>query len=329
MKVNHKVRTTSGLIYDNADDVSVLDAALDKGFHFEYSCGNGQCGVCKTGLIEGHVAELRPQIALTEEDAASGKVLICCCAPASDILIDAEDLSALQGIEIKTFPARIDHIAKYTENILEVGLRLPPTANFQFLEGQYIDVIGRGGVRRSYSLANSADEEILRLYIRRRDNGIMSRYWFFEAKENDLLRIEGPKGSFFLREENDNIVFLATGTGIAPIKSMLDKLDRDGVQVDGKKVSLYWGNRCPEEFFWKPDYANIKVNYVPVLSGAYGAWGRRKGYVQDALLEDMSDMGALSVYACGSPEMISSSLRVLIQQGLKETRFHADAFVSS
>jgi len=324
-----EVRTTTGVCFRASPDSSLLENALKTGHVFEYSCNNGQCGVCKTRLIAGKVVELRPQTALTEEDVQAGKVLICCCAPASDVLIDAEDLSALRDIEIKTLPARINSIVHRTRHIVEVNLRLPPAADFRFLEGQYVDVIGPGGVRRSYSLANSADEKVLKFYIRERENGVLSRYWFHEAKENDLLRIEGPKGSFFLREMKRYVVFLATGTGIAPIKAMLDRLDRQGRPVDDVTLSLYWGNRHPEEFFWKPEYSNIRVNYVPVLSRPHADWNGRKGYVQDALLEDMPDMEACRVYACGSLEMIRSVSRLLVERGLKKRCFHSDAFVSS
>lgn len=325
----YRVRTLAGLDFEAGSETTLLNAALAHGLHFEYSCNNGQCGVCKTKLIEGRVVELRPQTALTEEDIQAGRVLICCCAPASDVLIDAVDLGALRDIEIKTFPARINSIVHHTRHIVEVALRLPPSANFRFLEGQYVDVMGPGGVRRSYSLANSADETVLKLYIRERENGVLSRYWFHEAKENDLLRIEGPKGSFFLREMKRHVVFLATGTGIAPIKAMLDRLDRRGGEMEDVTCSLYWGNRHPEEFFWEPEYTNILVNYVPVLSRPNASWSGRIGYVQDSLLEDVSDLAECRVYACGSPEMIRSASHLLAERGLPEGCFHSDAFVSS
>jgi CDP-4-dehydro-6-deoxyglucose reductase, E3 len=324
-----KINTTSGLSFEGGVNRSILEAALENGIHFEYSCKTGQCGVCKSSLLEGDVVELQSQVALTNADVLTGKILTCCCAPKSDVLIDAEDLSALKDIEVKTLPARINQIVRQSEHIIEINLRLPPTANLRFLEGQYIDVIGPSGIRRSYSIGNCVDEKVMKLYIKKLDNGVMSEYWFNEAKENDLLRIEGPKGSFFLRDLNKHIVFLATGTGIAPVKSILDMLERRENLPENMTFSLYWGNRYKDDFFWCPNYDRIKLKYVPVLSRAHPSWQGRFGYIQDAMIEDGVSVEDCQFYACGSLQMIESVHQLLLAHGMSEKHFHSDAFVNS
>lgn len=320
------IRTTENLKFNGSIELSILDSALNVDHFFEYSCKNGQCGVCKTTLLEGEVTELQPQIALSDIDREHNKILSCCCSPKTDILINAEDLSALKGIEIKTIPARINKIDKRTEHIIELELRLPPTSSFNFLEGQYIDVIGPNGIRRSYSIANSTSKQLITLYIKEIENGLLSKYWFKQAKQNDLLRIEGPKGTFFFREAKKQIIFLATGTGIAPIKAILDKLSESS---SGLSFSLYWGNRNPEDFFWKPKYTNLDLSFTPVLSKENNNWREKVGYVQNILIEERKNFEDTQIYACGSLEMIESAQSLLLQQGLEKKYFHSDAFVSS
>jgi len=321
-----KIKTIQNKSIKATPSISILDSAINAGLMFEYSCKNGQCGECKVTLLQGEIEELQPQMALSDSDRRNKKILNCCCAPKTDILIDSEDLSALKGIEIKTFPVRINKIEKKTEKIVEVELRLPPSANLTFLEGQYIDVIGPNNVRRSYSIANSTNHNTIVLWIKMVEGGKLSQYWFNEAQKNDLLRIEGPKGTFFFREEQKRIILLATGTGIAPIKSILDKLAQTSSNLI---ISLYWGNRTPEDFFWQPEYKNLDFKYTPVLSRNNDSWINKIGYVQNVALEEYKQLEDTEVYACGSIEMIASAKELFIKHGLEEKDFHSDAFVSS
>jgi len=320
------ITTSHNIQFEGNDKQSILDSALQAGFVFEYSCNNGQCGVCKTTLLEGDIFELREQVALSDADRKNKRILSCCCAPKIDILIDSQDLSELKGIEVKTFPVRINKIEKHTEQIIQLELRLPPSANLKFLEGQYIDVIVPNSIRRSYSIANRGGDNTITLLIKKVDNGQLSDYWFNDAKQNDLLRIEGPKGTFFFRESTKPIIFLATGTGIAPIKAILDKLDELGSEL---KLFLYWGNRKPEDFFWQPNYQNLDLQFIPVLSKKDEAWTEQLGYVQDYALADHENIGNTDVYACGSLSMIESAKALFIKSGLEEKYFYSDAFVSS
>jgi CDP-4-dehydro-6-deoxyglucose reductase len=323
-----KIVAKENKIFEGTADQSILESALKANLVFEYSCKTGQCGVCKTTLIDGEVLELQQQISLTEKQKEEKKILICCCAPKTDIIIDAEDLSALHGIEIKILPARIKKIKKYTNNIIEVILRFPPTTNFRFLEGQYLDVI-RNDIRRSYSIASTSNKIEVSLLIKRFESGKMSDYWFNHAKENDLLRIEGPKGTFFLKESCKAMLLFATGTGIAPIISILNGLEEDENYQQKNPINLYWGNRYPEEFIWQPDFKKIKVNFSKVCSRPSEGWLHDTGYVQNVALQNQHDLVNCLVYACGSNEMIQSAKQLFIKYGLPENQFYSDAFVQS
>jgi CDP-4-dehydro-6-deoxyglucose reductase, E3 len=325
---NFKINTTEGGSIPALNRVSILDNALSSGLVFNHSCKNGQCGVCKVTLLEGEVIELQKQSALNEENS-DNKILTCCCMAASDILIDANDLSAMHGIEVKILPTRINSLDLLSEDIMQVKLRLPPASNFEFLEGQFIDIIGPNSIRRSYSIASISSNKEIIILIKRVKGGEFSNYWFNEAKSNNLLRIEGPKGTFFLRDRAKPLVFLATGTGIAPIVSILDGLDLDPDFKQTESISLFWGNRVQQDFVWKPNFKRINVRFYPIISRDDDEWRGEIGYVQDVALRISSDTQKINVYACGASNMINSAKASFVGAGLSENDFYSDAFVQS
>ena len=241
-----------------------------------------------------------------------------------------EDLGELAKFTPKTLPARIDTISQLSDDVVEVVLRTPPTSRFNFRAGQYIDVMGPGGIRRSYSLANAPREDgKLKLEIRYVNNGKLSQYWFNEAKPNDLLRLEGPLGTFCLRPKpSSSLILLATGTGIAPVKAILEELASSKTDLVYEKIYLYWGGRIEQDLYWQPDFSDLPLTYIPVLSRS-SDWVGRTGYVQQAVLEDQLDLNNASVYACGSEAMIHAAKDVLIAAGLSKKQFYSDAFVSA
>ena len=245
--------------------------------------------------------------------------------------MDIQDLGGITLPQPKTLPCRIAELDKLAPDVLRVKLRLPPTSTFSFIPGQYIDVIGINGTRRSYSLANASDsEKLLELHVRAVSGGTMSDYWFNHAKSNDLLRLNGPLGTFFLREcKNTDIFFLATGTGIAPVKAMLESLIHVPEDQQPQSITVLWGGRKPEDFYI--DLAAIpgKYRYIPVISRPHKDWTGAEGYVQNILLSTAPDLSNAVIYACGSDNMIHSAKQVLSNAGLPLARFYSDAFVSS
>jgi len=158
----------------------------------------------------------------------------------------------------------------------------------------------------------------------------MSQYWFEEAQSNDLLRLEGPLGTFNLRNtQANNVIFLATGTGIAPVKAMLEYLSKSPERAVGKQLHVYWGGRKEKDIYWQPIFENLIIKFTPVLSRADSNYSGRTGYVQQALLEDQVDLRDAVVYACGSDSMICSARDQLTAAGLAAKNFYSDAFLSS
>ena len=272
---------------------------------------------------------------LSEETAtrplAEGYILTCCRSILGDVEIAVADLGPLADIEVQTLPCRIDSLVELASDVIEVTLRLPPNSPLDFVAGQHINVIGENGVRRSYSLANFPREDgKLVLHIRKVLKGVMSEYWFSDVKVNDLLRLEGPLGTFSLRDvPSSRVIFLATGTGIAPVKAMLEELNTNPSSVMNKPISVYWGGRVQQDIYWAAEFERLDCEFTPVLSRAEPTWQGRTGYVQSALFDDGVELSSCAVYACGSADMIHSAREKLVKAGLPMNNFYSDAFVSS
>jgi len=327
----HLVTLNNGRTFTADPSLSILDAARNAGIVLEYSCRTGRCGICKAPVTAGETALLRPEDeSLRLEDVAAGLILTCCRAAAGNVALDIEPLDRLAGLAIKTMPARISMIERLAPDIVRVVLRTPPASPMRFLAGQYVDVLAEG-VRRSYSLANAPRiDGVLELLIKRYPGGVLSQYWFEKAAVNDLVRIEGPFGTFFLREEGPtNIVFLATGTGIAPVKALLEEIATDPARAARHHLSVFWGNREPENFCWDPSALGLDTRFHHLLSGFDAAWAGGRGYVQEAAVREGIDPHDTVVYACGSSAMVASARADLFALGLPSKRFFSDAFVSS
>ncbi len=311
---------------------TIFESAKSAGVHLEHSCLAARCSSCKARVISGSVASIHDENILTAKEKADGYILTCNSKPLTDIVLDIEDLDGLTLIPAKTIPSKIDSVEKLTEDIVKLILRLPPNADFKFSAGQYVNLI-YNGIKRSYSIANHRlVDNKLTFFIKNYTNGLMSDYFFNHAKPNDLLRMEGPLGTFFYREtKKQNIVFLATGTGIAPIKAILDDFQENAsdAQLQNMKVTILWGGRAINDIFWAPKYSRLNFKFSQVISKPKLYKGEEKIYIQDHLLDMDLDWHDTVVYACGSNAMIQDSFNKLTNTGLDKNSFYSDAFVVS
>lgn len=325
------VVVSSGRRFVASPGENILDAALRQGVVLEYGCQTGRCGTCRARVRTGSTEALHDELGLAQAELAEGWILTCVRTASSDIALEVEDLTNVTVYPVRTLPCRIHDLQRVSETVIKVALRLPPDAGFEYHAGQYIDVMGHGGLRRSYSIANApAAHRLLELHIRQVDGGTMSEYWFERARVNDLLRLRGPLGTCFLRDvAGKDLVFLATGTGISPVKAMLEGLAASGRDHRPRTVSVYWGGRVPQDLYWHPGGLDLEYAFVPVLSRAAGGWDGAHGHVQDALLQSQPDIRRTVIYACGSDVMIRGARRALVDAGLPERAYRSDAFVSS
>lgn len=309
---------------------TLLNAAHRANVALAYSCRTGRCSTCKCKVLNGTTKAQHDELGLNQGERDEGWVLSCVREPLTDVALIADDLQDLDLPPARTLACRIQSLQLLTPDVMKVVLRLPPKSDFRFHAGQYIEVMGNGGVRRSYSVANAMNEsQWLELHIRHVPGGVMSQFWFDKAKENDLLRLNGPLGTFVVRHVAGNdLVFLATGTGIAPVKAMLENIHTLASDQMPRSVTVYWGGRVTGDLYWQPPTEYAWLQFKPVLSRE-PAFAGRQGYVQQAFLSEHSDLAQTVVYACGSAEMITSAKEALRAAGLPDNSFYADAFVSS
>ena len=336
--MTHQVQIrNTGHQFPAAADETILAAALNAGLLLPYGCRDGACGACKGQLIEGSVDYGHcTEKALPESEKANGAVLFCQARCRSDVVIEAREVRKAGDIQVKTLPARVHQLERLTDDVIVLRLKLPATERLQFLAGQYLDFLLRDGTRRSFSMANAPhDDEFVQLHIRHVPGGSFTDHVFEKMKERDILRFEAPHGSFFLREESDKpIVFVASGTGFAPIKAIIEHAIKRDIR---RPMTLYWGGRRPSDLYlhtlaaqWAAEHAHIR--YVPVISNALAEdqWQGRSGFVHHAVMQDFPDLSGHQVYACGVPVMVDSAQKDFVAQcKLPEAEFFADSFTTA
>ena len=320
-------------------DESILDAALRQGLTMPYGCKDGACGSCKCKKVSGSVVHGEHQAkALSAEEEAAGFVLTCCATASSDLVLESRQVTAADALPIKKLPVRVSSLTRASHDVMVVRLQLPANDSFRYHAGQYIEFLLKDGSRRAYSMATAPHQQAaapaMELHIRHMPGGKFTDHVFGAMKEKEILRIEGPFGSFYLREDSDKpIVLLASGTGFAPIKAIIEQMREKG---STRPASLYWGGRRPADLYqadWIAEQCAAMPNlkYVPVVSDALpeDGWSGRTGFVHEAVLQDFPDLSGHQVYACGAPIVVESAQRDYVARaGLPADEFYADAFTS-
>lgn len=300
---------------------TILDAALEKKFHLGYSCKKGECGTCSANLLSGAVKDSSGHI------VEHGQILMCCSYPQSDITLDAEYYSELQDIHVLNLPCKITYLELLADKFYVLKVKLPPNTEFKFLPGQYVN-LSLKGVSRSYSLASSdfLNNE-LEFHIKYVPNGLFSEL-LASSQVNQLLRLEGPLGCFFIRQGSAPIIFVAGGTGFAPIQGMIQRL----IQEDShRKIYCYWRMKFSKDFYTAMPYSwtHQNIKFIPFVSKEDVNASERKGDIDEILKEDFADLQDFQVYVCGSLSLIQKTQKVCSHLGLDSKRFFTDAFVSS
>ena len=356
----------SGRAFSVNEGEAMLAAAIRQGVGLPYGCKDGACGSCKCKKLSGVVVHGPHQSkALSDEEEAHGFVLTCCGVPYSDVVLESRQVTEAGAFPIKKMPSRVTLLEKKSHDVMLVKLQLPANDGFAYHAGQYVEFILRDGARRSYSMATAprpaapaqataaveADGKTLatatsstsptptpgpglELHIRHMPGGKFTDHVFGAMKEKEIVRIEGPFGTFFLREDSAKpMILLASGTGFAPIKAVIEDMQHKGID---RPATLYWGGRRPADLYlddWvKGKLAEMpNLKYVPVISNAApeDGWHGRTGFVHAAVLQDFPDLSGHQVYACGAPIVIDSAkMAYTTEGGLPEDEFYADSFIT-
>jgi CDP-4-dehydro-6-deoxyglucose reductase len=326
----------SGRTFTANPDEAILPAAIRQGIGLPYGCKDGACGSCKCRKLEGTVTHGPHQVkALSHEEEAAGFILTCCAVAQTDVLIESRQVTDESAFPIKKMPSRVITLEKMSHDVMVLKLQLPANDTFRYHAGQYVEFILRDGARRSYSMANAPHNGPgVELHIRHMPGGKFTDHVFNAMKEKEILRVEGPYGSFYLRDDSAKpMVLLASGTGFAPIKAVIEQMQHKGIT---RPATLYWGGRRPSDLYldsWVQAQLAVMPNltYVPVISNALPEdnWTGRTGFVHRAVLQDFPDLSGHQVYACGAPIVVDSARKDYTSLGgLPEDDFFADSFTS-
>ncbi len=313
---------------------TILDSALRNGIVLPYSCRNGTCSACKASLVSGQVRlDEYDTSALSANQLAAGEILLCRAHPVEDVVIRADEISDLDNIVIQTLPCRVAKLEKLTHDVMKVDLMLPPNTVFNYVAGQYIDILPRSGIRRGFSIASAPNQQsTIELHVRHVPKGRFTTKVFYSMKARDVLRFEGPLGTFFLRRDSDlPIIFIAGGTGFAPLYSILQDLTKKNFD---RPIHLFWGVRGSRDLYlqelikeWTSS-DGLLASYVPVLSEPEHeeGWNGEVGWVHEAVVKKFSDLSGFEVYASGPPPMIDAVRNLLPEHGLNPRNLYYDSF---
>ena len=329
----------SGRSFSVDSGETLLSAGIRQGIGLPYGCKDGACGSCKCLKVSGDIEMSTYQSkALSDAELKQGMVLTCRATALSDVVLESRQVTSADAFPIRKMPVRIASFEKMSHDVMRIQLQLPSTENLQFHAGQYLEFLLRDGSRRAYSIANAphtlvAGAPMVELHIRHMPGGKFTDHVFGEMKEKEIQRIEVPFGGFYLRENSDKpLVLLASGTGFAPIKALLEHMQHKNIQ---RPAFFYWGGRRPADLYMN-DWvlaqlpAMPHLRYIPVVSDALpeDQWTGRTGFVHAAVLQDMADLSGFQVYACGAPVVIDSAQRDYLAHGLPADEFFADSFTS-
>ena len=326
----------SGRSFTANPEEAILPAAIRQGIGLPYGCKDGACGSCKSKKLEGTVVHGTHQTkALSAEEEAAGYILTCCAVSQTDVVLESRQVTDESAFPIKKMPSRVMALEKKSHDVMLVKLQLPANDTFRYHAGQYVEFILRDGARRSYSMANAPHNGPgVELHIRHMPGGKFTDHVFGAMKEKEILRVEGPFGSFYLRDDSAKpMVLLASGTGFAPIKAVIEHMQFKGIT---RPATLYWGGRRPRDLYlddWVQAQLAVMphLKYVPVISNALpeDGWTGRTGFVHKAVLEDFPDLSGHQVYACGAPIVVDSARAdYTALGGLPPDEFYADSFTT-
>jgi CDP-4-dehydro-6-deoxyglucose reductase, E3 len=318
----------TGAEFDTAGDEPLLEAAARHGITLPHECTFGGCGTCRCRVAQGRVEYEGDELplALSPQEAQAGYALACQARARSDLVISVPQRGVAPPPERRD--AVVRSVRNWVDGIAHLELELEGDAP-TYLPGQYMNVLLDDGSHRSFSMASAPAGTRVDFHLRRIPGGQFTDEGLRSLVPGRRLQVDIPLGTFRFHAEDDRpLVMVATGTGIAPIKSMLEALLDDD---DCPPVSLYWGMRTDRELYLVNEILGwadrlYDFQFVPVLSRPDANWRGRRGYVQSAVVEDCPDLSGHAVYLCGSPSMIADAKRQFVARGASLDHLYADAF---
>ncbi len=311
---------------------TILAAALDAGIGYPFGCQSGNCGACKSHLIKGEVTmEGYSEFALSDEEKARGLILACRAVPWEDCEVAWLDEDDLIVHPRRVLACKVAGLDDATHDIKRVRLAIEAGGPFDFSAGQFASVTFDGCQARDYSMANVPGNPLLEFHVRRTEGGMTSAYVASRLKLGNAVRVEGPFGASYLREGHRGpIIAVAGGSGMAPIKSIVERAIAKGLP---QHIYFYFGVRSERDLYLHHHFqalaaSHSNLHFMPVLSEGDGTQ-RRHGFVHEAVAQDFDEFDGCKAYVAGPPVMVEAATRLFEQRGMRRIDIHADAFYTA
>jgi toluene monooxygenase electron transfer component len=319
----------AGVSFTARGDETILAAARRGGEWLPFECGWGSCGTCKLTLLEGRTRTLFDQApCLREQDRRRSRILACQSCPESDLVVETRrSLAQREDLPTADYQGTLMAIEQLAPDIRQLHFSLDRPADF--LPGQYAMVEPEPGLRRAYSMTGLPGRHSVEFLIKRYEQGPGTKR-LFELCPGAVVPIELPFGAAYYRSREQPPVFVAGGTGIAPIVSMLKSLAAGGGHDAGSACVLY-GARTIDELVLMHELESLcdalQASLVPVLEQPPPDWTGARGFVTDVMGGWLpGDWTDLRYYVAGPPPMVEATLRLLNEAGVQVTRIHHDSF---
>lgn len=320
------------------DNEPILQAAMRQGINLRYGCKHGGCGMCKALVVDGDVDNAEASTyALLEYERQQGFSLLCCAYPESDVTIelwDYDESDLFSGVTVQQFEAEVERITLLTHDIRGIQLRLIAPDIIDFKAGQYIDLLVPGTNEwRSYSMANPPSRNnAIEIMIKLMPGGLFSDYVDQQLKPGQRLTLQGPYGSFQLRNTEREAIFIAGGSGMAPILSLL----RDMAEKYNERVITYfYGARTRRDLFQLEELRGLEqqlphFHFIPALSEPTpeDIWDGETGLITDVVKKLVGTGAGKEAYMCGPTAMIDAAIATLTRLGMPEAHIFYDKFVT-
>jgi CDP-4-dehydro-6-deoxyglucose reductase len=312
---------------------TVLDAAMRQGIDLPYGCRGGACGSCAGYLISGEIQYQDEPMALSDDMQQQKQALFCIAEPVTDLVIHIGEMD--EALPKKLLRCRVEEKQQLSHDVIALRLKLAGDERLQYRAGQYVEFILQDERRRAFSIANAPhDDELIELHIRHVPGGFFTDYLFDEMPDKSMLRIEGPLGSFYLREHSTRpVIMMGGGTGFGPLKAMIEHMLHLGTE---QSVHLFMGVRALRDLYMTDMVKNwqqsgIDLKFTPVLSDAQASdhWQGETGYVHQAVLRAYPDLSAFDIYMSGPPPMINAAVAEFEKHGADRQHMYSDAFTYS
>ena len=324
----------SGHTFEVEAHESILDAAMRQAVDLPYGCRNGVCGSCAGYVMSGQIKYSSRSAAMTADLEAQNKALFCMAKAESDLVIQIVELD-IQALPIKKIRCRVEEKHKLSHDVMLLKIKLAGDERLHYHAGQYVEFILEDGRRRSFSIANAPHADtLLELHVRHVTGGFFTDYLFDQMPDKSMLRMEGPLGNFYLRENSDRpIILMGGGTGFGPLKAIIEHVLHIGIK---QTIHLFMGVRSLRDLYmqelvevWVKQYPEI--SFTAVLSEPQVAdnWQGETGYVHQAVLRRYSDLSPFDIYMSGPPPMVNAAAAEFATQGAIREHMYSDAFYYS